>query len=330
MINRTVILFLFSVFSVSSRAHVRWFVDADSVTTQVSYPMDLTMLIVTVGGGIFLTLCWWLNRENKNFSGIQRLLHTNINISLFQWQLLRACVLVYLISNILLNQFLAPNFILAANYAFYIQLFLIILLIVSPKIFGIASIILLLLAMVLYPLSIWIDYIFEFVSISFGLVLVAESISRFDRGLPAWSNGLFSLPKISAVTVIRWGVGIQLMVLAIHNKLLDPNLALVFIQENSFYNFMPALGFDGFKNIHFVYAAGIAEFCFGLALLSAWSTRLVVVVVGLCFLTTSILTGTHELIGHIPILAMAVILFISPSESDQRQGVFSRNIAYVR
>ena len=117
-----------------------------------------------------------------------------------------------------------------------------------------------------------------------------------------------------SLPMVRVGTGLTLVVLAIHAKLLNPSLALSFLDAYDL-NFMKLLGFTSFTNLHFALAAGVAELTFGLLLISGIATRFVTGVLGLFFLSTTVVFGPMEVLGHLPLFAIVILLILRGSGS---------------
>jgi len=119
-------------------------------------------------------------------------------------------------------------------------------------------------------------------------------------------------------------MGLQLVILALVEKLVQPGLGLVFVEMYPFYNFFPALGLDQISNLHFVYFIGICEFTLGAMLMFGIASRLVLVTLAAAFTTTAIIHGVHEILGHLPIFAAAVVLLFEcvnePKSVPVQQG----------
>ena len=112
-------------------------------------------------------------------------------------------------------------------------------------------------------------------------------------------------------------MGLQLVVLAVHNKLLNPDLGLSFLQLHPEFNFMQLLGISAFEGIHFVLAAGLAETSFGVLLIFNIATRFVATCVLGIFTLTSIVMGLHELLGHLPVLAAMFVVWLNGNASAE-------------
>lgn len=123
--------------------------------------------------------------------------------------------------------------------------------------------------------------------------------------------------KPYSVDVLRIFTGLSLITLGILEKLHGAALGQAFIADHQ-WNFMPVLGFDWFDDRLFVLSAGFMEVVFGLILVLGVVTRLNILVVAGLMLASNIvflLQDKHdealaELIGHLPIIATALILLL--------------------
>jgi uncharacterized membrane protein YphA (DoxX/SURF4 family) len=116
-----------------------------------------------------------------------------------------------------------------------------------------------------------------------------------------------------AVSLLRIALGLQFVVLALHEKLINPALALAFVEQHSFVNFMPLFGFEGFTNLHFVFGAGLAELALGFLMAANVAARLACGVLAAIFLATGLMFGPHELVGHLPILGALLLVMVRGS-----------------
>lgn len=306
-------------------AHVRWFVS--DVQEPVSLPADEKSFWLVLGAALFLVLSRSLQNHAAKSDRLSHWLNGHWVSSLWPWQCLRACIVAMLVGNLVLGDCFAPNLVFdQAHWAVCVyQGVLALALIVSPLVFSLLAIAGLLALPWAVGLELSVDYWFEFLALALVMLWLAPNLSALDKRLVRagprllnFYNRIFincqrlagASMTTQALSLLRVGIGVQLLVLAVHNKLLNPELALAFINQNSFYNFMPLLGFERFCNLHFVLAAGIAEACFGIALIMNWSTRVIMIFVGGAFLTTSILTGLHELVGHLPFLGVTAVLLL--------------------
>lgn len=111
------------------------------------------------------------------------------------------------------------------------------------------------------------------------------------------------------VPILRVGTGLNLIVLGFTEKILNPSLTDNFLSQYH-WNFMQILGFEHFTNYWFAFSAGVVEILFGVFLLFGLITRTTIVVLAVFLVTTLVLLGPVELIGHLPHFSIAVVLFI--------------------
>src|SRR5262249_2026235 len=136
---------------------------------------------------------------------------------------------------------------------------------------------------------------------------------RYDprNGLPRKDR------EAQAIAVLRTLFGLQLIILAAHDKFLEPGVSLAFVDKYSFVNVPALLGATGFTNLHFVFGAGLAETSLGTLLLANVAVRASSAILLFMFTTTAAVFGIEELVGHLPIIAMLILLVASGSPQRQ-------------
>jgi len=121
-----------------------------------------------------------------------------------------------------------------------------------------------------------------------------------------------------ALPVLRIHTGIALGVLAWTEKLIDPNLAILFLEKNQI-NFMQALGLHLFTDRVFVLCAGCTELIFSIIFILGLITRINTSALA-GFLVSSNLyffivgktdEAFMELSGHLPLIAVAILLILN-------------------
>jgi hypothetical protein len=117
-----------------------------------------------------------------------------------------------------------------------------------------------------------------------------------------------------ALPALRIGTGFSITVLAFTEKLLNPQLALAFLQAHPEFNFMRLLGFGWFSDDLFVYAAGAVEAMVGVCLMAGILPRVVILFMWLPFNITIPLLPPEELLGHLPILAVMYAVFLERAD----------------
>ena len=127
-----------------------------------------------------------------------------------------------------------------------------------------------------------------------------------------------------AIAVLRTLFGLQLIVLAAHDKLLEPGVSLAFVDKYSFVNVPGLLGATQFTNMHFVFGAGLAEISFGALLIANVAVRSTSAILLGMFITTGVVFGIEEMVGHLPIIAMLVLLLVSGSPRSRVETAIGR------
>lgn len=123
--------------------------------------------------------------------------------------------------------------------------------------------------------------------------------------------------KPYALPILRIHTGIALGVLAWTEKLIDPNLAMRFLEKNQI-NFMKTLGIDLFSDRFFVLCAGCTELIFAIIFALGLITRLNTLALTGFLISSNLyffLVGKTEdafleLTGHLPLVAIAILLIL--------------------
>lgn len=111
------------------------------------------------------------------------------------------------------------------------------------------------------------------------------------------------------LALLRVGTGLNLIILGFSEKILAPSLTADFLSTHS-WNFMQKIGFESFTNYWFAFSAGSVEVMFGIFFLLGLVTRITTLTLAVFLVTTLVLLGPIELIGHLPHFSMAIVLFI--------------------
>jgi hypothetical protein len=120
---------------------------------------------------------------------------------------------------------------------------------------------------------------------------------------------------VRATFALRALVGGALILLAFTEKLINPQLALAFLDRYPAFNLAKTLGFQ-VPDLTFIRVAGAIELLFGLLILSSRLPQLVVIVAGIPFNATLFFLGSAELIGHLPIYGAMLALLIYGSNRE--------------
>ena len=300
-------------------AHIRWFVDKGEHVGE-HFPVDSINLLIITGAIFFIALAFAIDNTSwsHKFNAISEKAY-----GLFpqggEWRIIASFLGVLFIINSITGVFLASHLVLPSEGLVIfggITQMVIGLVLVSQISFSVAGFLILLvavpLAAIYLPITLIVDYLFEFVALGLALIFTGISACYLDQlGCQLMKRDPTRFSRLP-VPIMRIGVGLSLIVLAIHNKLISPNLALTFLDEHPL-NFMAYLGFTGFTNTHFVFAAGVAEFTLGVLLVAGIATRFVTAAMSTVLLSSMVYFGPAELIGHLPIFGIALLLFIQGS-----------------
>ena len=118
---------------------------------------------------------------------------------------------------------------------------------------------------------------------------------------------------------LRLMSGSALIVLALTEKLLRPDLALVLLDDYPFLNIARLVGVE-LPDLEFVRFAGTIELLFGLLIISGALPQIAVLVAGIPFNATLFFFGASELVGHLPVYGVMLALLIYGS-SDRLAAV---------
>ncbi|MGX6449694.1 hypothetical protein ACVU7I_16775 [Patulibacter sp. S7RM1-6] len=130
-------------------------------------------------------------------------------------------------------------------------------------------------------------------------------------------------PKLTALRiaraawVLRMAVGLVLIIVALNEKLAQPDLALKFLRAYPDFNVFALVGL-GTPDVQFARVAGATEIFFGLMVLSAAMPQVGVLAIGIPFNLTLFFFGDVELLGHLPIYGTMVVLLVLGSSSRTR------------
>lgn len=123
--------------------------------------------------------------------------------------------------------------------------------------------------------------------------------------------------KPYSVAALRIFTGISLATLGLSEKIIGAPLGQEFMRQHP-WNFMQTLGFEFFDDRLFVLSAGMMEVVFGTILILGTVTRLNTFVLSLFLLASNLVflyegmkeAALMELVGHMPIIASALILIV--------------------
>lgn len=120
-----------------------------------------------------------------------------------------------------------------------------------------------------------------------------------------------------AILALRVAAGVGLIVVAMYEKLVNPELALDFLREHPDLQLAHQLNLP-LSDIEFVRVAGAIEVLFGLLLISGALPQAIVLIAGIPFNATLWFFGINELVGHLPVYGAMLVLLVFGSHPQLR------------
>lgn len=184
---------------------------------------------------------------------------------------------------------------------------------IFPRFMSVLGFVLYTIALFVFPLLNVLGYI-SFIGIFTYLFLVGDDSLPKVRGVkffPEASSLIdFQLLKPYAMALLRIFTGVGFILVALFYKLLGLNIALDLVKLNPALNFVSALGFPNFTHEMFVLSGGLTEVLLGAMIIFGILPRLSGLVLIVCFTLTLQIFGISELLGHLPLYAVAFALLV--------------------
>ncbi len=155
-------------------------------------------------------------------------------------------------------------------------------------------------------------YIFEYVNL-LGIA-VYIMIHGYSKGREEARVLLYAVPALRVLT------GVALIILGFTEKLLYAEYGELFIHTYQ-WNFMQELGVSWFSDRLLVLSAGMMEVVFGSILILGSTTRINILVLSAFMITSNVAffmvgnieNGAIEFVGHLPVVATALLLLVMGS-----------------
>lgn len=317
-------------------AHERWFVTEGRHAAE-RHSLDWTNLLVIFGAVLLVAAAVIVHRSV--WSRKLQVLSERAQRSLpggIEWRVVAFLTGMVMIANSLTGVFLANNLMLQDPSLLMLGAVtqaLIGMLLISQISFLLPGLLMLGFALPLAAIQfspvLMADYIVEFVALGLAFTFFGIGSVRLDRLLSKRLKLNISRYSHLPLPIIRIGMGLTLAVLALSNKLLSPDMALTFLDKHDF-NFLQTLGFTGFTNLHFVFAAGVTEVALGLLLVFGIATRFVASAMAALLLTTMAILGPVELAGHLPLLGITAVLIFKGPGRLRLSGAAARTVPEAR
>lgn len=301
--------------------HERWFVSDDGLPTlwmDLFEPPTLAALGVAVTVTIAVGAAWRLSGRRPLVPGPFALGATREQLAVvYGWLplLLAVHTAVPLIVNGVQNQLLVPNLVMETSVGIFVGLAEVgVALLLFYGVFtryaasGLAAI--WILGVLLFgPVKLLEHALYPGIAAFFWIV--GRGPIAIDRIFGSWAHAREGWLD-RAVPVLRITTGFSIAWLGLTEKLLNLPLALAFVEEFQYVNFLPAMGLE-VSDVTFLRMAGTVELTAGLLLMVGAFPRVVILLLWLPFNLTLTAFGWRELVGHLPIYAvMALVLLWGP------------------
>lgn len=284
-------------------AHIKWFVEADKIVTQETVRYSLTQPSLIIWIGIVLatvTLCWWLEKKIPEPS--KRFLTT---VSKWKPRVIRIVeftIGLWILIAVFQDHIIAPPFIVTGTFTTALQL-----------IAGITGVLLILgilapiAAVLLFTLFLGAGLEYGFLNLFEHLHIVG--IAFFLLVSTRLKQSETHLFEPWAIPILRFTTGFSLVLLGLQEKILHPELGLAFLKTHQ-WNFMQGIGMTAYSDLLFILSAGMMELLFGVLLILGISTRTTTIALSFFFISSAILLGPAEVMGHLPVFAIALVLIL--------------------
>ena len=124
-----------------------------------------------------------------------------------------------------------------------------------------------------------------------------------------------------AILALRVAAGAALIFVALHEKLLNPELGVSFLVEHPELQVAHQIGLP-LSDLEFVRVAGAIEVLFGLLLISGALPQVIILIAGIPFNATLWFFGINELVGHLPIYGAMLVILVFGSHPQLRPTVY--------
>lgn len=298
--------------------HVKWFVDStvgSDLTTKSVSPLSTTEWLVvlfatTVGVYLLFLIDKWL-RKSKLDRSIDK---KTKNFQLILVPIVRITAGMILVVNYINNVIIAPNVAQNQVHKFWIVSSLIIGLFLLVGLFSKYSAVAMLglfgsASLLVEPVEL-LDHL-EYIGLSLFIIKTGGGNFSLDNKLIK----SYKTPKqdiIVAQKYLLFWSGLAILILAFSEKLGNIHLASAFLLEHN-WNLLSGVGIS---DRIFIIIAGVIEAVVGISLILRKAMRLTTLVTLGLMVTTAVLLGVQEVIGHIFAIAIvASAWLITPKDS---------------
>ncbi len=285
--------------------HVKWFVPFEELTEGKMIDFSFTDPAVQVGVGAILAIlliAFWLDKKTKtpNWLKVFADRYEKLILKIFQ-----IMVGLFLLITAYESMLFAPIFAVAT---------------LAEK--ALSAITVLAGLMMIFNYRIWISavllvfvyasamFFYGFTAMIEHFHLIGIALFMFLYDFPYRKFKFIEKIRLRGVDILRISTGIALIILAWQEKLSFPILSEEFLSLHH-WNFMKDFfHLSAFSDRYFALAGGFTELLFGLLFVAGWVTRINTLATSFFFISTAIILGPHEVLGHMPIFAIVIIFLV--------------------
>jgi len=294
--------------------HVKWFSEVTTSKTHLLHLNDPAVIIWMIIIATMTIAAYFLNKNLKParqtfLDKVKK--HSNLLTYIFQ-----ALIGISLIYTAAMGSLLVPTY----EAHTVLQIFEIVIgaILIINRGVPFAALGLLALYIIAGATNGWIDNLdnVHYIGIALYLIFLKEKFPIDFKH----SDHKYALP------ILRVFTGLALIIPALSEKLLAPEKSQYLIDQHH-WNFMSNIGFENFSDQLFILSAGSVEILFGLIFILGFITRINTIALLIFFIATNIYfvvfgyinEALMELMGHLPIIAIAILFIAHGSGNIKRK-----------
>jgi len=307
-------------------AHEKWFLSemvaqkTPDLFTRLQFT-NILMIVVTL---VFFCIALVLNRRLSSSKLIEKAHKDLDKVAAWGVPVVRLTVGLLMFTASYLGFFFAPELTresfneLYSTPFLYIQAFVGLMLVIGvlPRFSAFSGLVLFTSLFSFLPWQDLLPYTL-YIGIFLYLMILGDSSLPKVKSKKKHTNFLmdiFAKLEPQSLGILRLGLAVSLIVPALSFKIINPQIALAFLDVQPI-NFMQGLGFASFSNGIFVLAAGLIEVLLGLLLMINALPRLIGGILIFVFTLTLTCFGMFELLGHLPFYGAAYAILVQAKSS---------------
>lgn len=292
-------------------AHVKWFVDEHSAHAHALDSIEWLVIAGLLAVGV--AVLWGIHRFLIR-AGVERYFDMRLGkYARFVPYIVRYTTGALFIINAAKALLFAPNVPASATpigLTLSVMLAIVgVMLIIGYRVRVAAGVILAVYTIALFAVQPTIDVLDHIEYVGIGLYLLLQGVTY-----PKFLSKKSLEPYISPAGLLRVFVGIDLMILALSEKLIGIANSTEFLEQYH-WNFM---AFAGISDRDFIIIAGVVELLVGLTLVLNIAPRLTTAIVAGLMALTAALLGVEEVFGHLFAFSLVAVVWLNTYSSVKK------------